>query len=139
MRRFAAYDALAHEFSADDLRHIREDEWRAHNQQYKVPNASMPAMIGNMLSHFEIWRSLLRMGDPYLLVMEDDVILLKDDFTAEVSKLGEKDCGKRFGYRAAWEATFTLKRTDFGMSYGVEQGILGDEVRVTLALEGVRK
>lgn len=59
--------------------------------------------------------------------------------TAEVTKLGEKDCGKRFGYRAAWEATFTLKRTDFGMSYGVEQGILGDEVRVTLALEGVRK
>ena len=59
--------------------------------------------------------------------------------TAEVSKLGEKDCGKRFGYRAAWEATFTLKRTDFGMSYGVEGGVLSDEVRVTLALEGVRK
>ena len=84
VRRFAAYDALTHEFSADDLRHIQEDEWRAHNQQYQVPNASMPALICNVLAHFEIWRSLLRTRDPYLLVMQDDVILLKDDFADEV-------------------------------------------------------
>lgn len=86
VRRFTAYDALTHEFSSDDLRHIREDEWRAHNQRYQVPNASMPALICNVLSHFEIWRSLLRTGDPYLLVMQDDVILLKDDFANEVGK-----------------------------------------------------
>jgi polyisoprenoid-binding protein YceI len=32
-------------------------------------------------------------------------------------------------------STFTIKRSDFGMDYGVEQGILGDEVTVILNLE----
>lgn len=33
-------------------------------------------------------------------------------------------------------ATFTIKRSDFGMTYGVEGGALGDEVTVMVGLEG---
>ena len=36
------------------------------------------------------------------------------------------------------EATFTIKRTDFGMDTYVANGALGDEVQVTVALEGKR-
>lgn len=58
---------------------------------------------------------------------------------AALTLTGEKDIGGRMGYRAGWEATFTIKRSDFGMTYGIDQGMLGDEVAVTVAIEGVRK
>lgn len=37
------------------------------------------------------------------------------------------------------EATFTVKRSDFGMTYGTADGALGDEVAVTVALEGAKR
>ena len=39
--------------------------------------------------------------------------------------------GQRWGY----EAKFTVKRSDFGMNYGIAQKVLGDEVDVTVSLE----
>ena len=41
--------------------------------------------------------------------------------------------------RAGVEAVFTVKRSEFGMKYGVEKGTLGDQVRVVVSLEGMRK
>jgi polyisoprenoid-binding protein YceI len=41
------------------------------------------------------------------------------------------------GARAGFETTFTIKRSEYGMNWGVEKGMLGDEVRITVALEGV--
>jgi polyisoprenoid-binding protein YceI len=40
-------------------------------------------------------------------------------------------------YRAGIETTFTIKRSDFGMT--AMPGALGDEVRLTVALEGIRQ
>ena len=45
----------------------------------------------------------------------------------------------RFGFRAGFECTFTVKRSDFGMDLFVEEGTLGDEVTITAAIEGVRQ
>jgi polyisoprenoid-binding protein YceI len=55
------------------------------------------------------------------------------------AKLEHVGSGKDpFGmYRTGFEATFTLKRSDFGMK-AMLQGI-GDEVRVTAAFEGIRQ
>ncbi len=39
--------------------------------------------------------------------------------------------------RAGFEATFELKRSDFGVSYGVEKKMIGDETRVVVSLEGI--
>lgn len=51
--------------------------------------------------------------------------------TAMVEKTGEGDfMGPRVGY----EAKFTIKRSDFGMEYGVAKNALSDEVQVTVAL-----
>jgi polyisoprenoid-binding protein YceI len=59
--------------------------------------------------------------------------------TAKLVVTGERDAGGRFGYRVGMDATFTIKRTDFGMSYGVDQGSLGDEVTLMVGFAGVRK
>ena len=41
------------------------------------------------------------------------------------------------GYREGFEATFTIKRSDFGMKYMLRG--LEDEVRLTVSVEGVRR
>ncbi len=61
------------------------------------------------------------------------------EVTIRMEKIGEKDLGERFGYRAGFEGTLRIKRTDFGMGWGVDKGMLGDEVKLTLAFEGVKK
>jgi polyisoprenoid-binding protein YceI len=38
--------------------------------------------------------------------------------------------------RAGFEATFTVKRSEFGVSYGTDNGALGDDTRVVVCLEG---
>jgi polyisoprenoid-binding protein YceI len=40
------------------------------------------------------------------------------------------------GPKAGFEAQFTVKRSQFGVNYGVEKGAIGDEVRVIVGLEG---
>ncbi|MBW2172175.1 MAG: YceI family protein [Deltaproteobacteria bacterium] len=41
------------------------------------------------------------------------------------------------GYRTGYETTFTIKRSDFGMTTMLNG--VGDEVRITVSIEGVRK
>lgn len=57
----------------------------------------------------------------------------------DATHVGERALGKRFGHRAGWEATLTIKRSEFGMKYAVANGILGDEVKLTISLEGIRQ
>lgn len=45
--------------------------------------------------------------------------------------------GMRGEYRAGWETTFTIKRSEYGMTTMLEG--LSDEVRLTVAVEGVRQ
>lgn len=52
-----------------------------------------------------------------------------------VSKTGEGDF---YGPRVGYEATFTIKRSDFGMDYGVAKNALGDEVTLMVGLELVK-
>lgn len=42
---------------------------------------------------------------------------------------------KMMGKRAGYSTTFTIKRSDFGMNYGVAQKALGDEVTLMVDLE----
>jgi polyisoprenoid-binding protein YceI len=54
--------------------------------------------------------------------------------TATVEYCGMADMGR--GPRAGFEATFTVKRSEFGMKYGVDKGAIGDDVKVVVGLEG---
>ncbi len=54
--------------------------------------------------------------------------------TAKLEFTGAASMGG--GAKAGFEATFTIKRSEFGVNYGVENGALGDDVRVVVCLEG---
>jgi polyisoprenoid-binding protein YceI len=57
--------------------------------------------------------------------------------TAAVEFTGAK--AGAMGDRAGYEAILTIKRSEFGMKYGVDNGMLGDDVRIVVNLEGVKK
>ncbi len=59
------------------------------------------------------------------------------NITAKVEWLGTL-AGRR-GERCGFETTFTVKRSEFGMTYGVEQGVLGDDVRIVVGLEAIKR
>lgn len=45
------------------------------------------------------------------------------------------------GYRSGFEATTTIKRSDYGMNYGLGEGqggAVGNEVEITLLIEGIK-
>ena len=56
--------------------------------------------------------------------------------TVNMEKTGHVD-GRR-GEMVGFETEFELKRSEFGMNYGVESGSLGDKVKVIVALEAKR-
>ena len=56
--------------------------------------------------------------------------------TVQMEFVGQGDKGPR-GYRAGFDVTFSIKRSDYGMNY--MQGMLGDEVTIMAGLEGVRQ
>ena len=56
--------------------------------------------------------------------------------TIDLQHIGSRDTG-RMGQRCGFETTFTIKRSDFGMTY-MPNG-LGDEVTLMISLEGVKK
>lgn len=58
--------------------------------------------------------------------------------TVQMKKIGEGDTG-RAGYRSGVEAVGKIKRSQWGMTYGIDNGALGDTVMFHINLEGVRK
>jgi polyisoprenoid-binding protein YceI len=56
--------------------------------------------------------------------------------TAEVEHVGT---GEFRGKRAGYEAVLDIKRSEFGSTYGVEQNVLSDDVRLIVSLEGVQR
>ena len=55
------------------------------------------------------------------------------DISAKVLETGKVTTEK--GSLAGFEASFSFKRSDFGMDYGLDNGGLGDEVSVVVAIE----
>jgi polyisoprenoid-binding protein YceI len=61
----------------------------------------------------------------------------KKSVTMTVEKTGE---GEMMGSKVTgWMTTFTIKRSDFGMKYALDKGMLGDEVTLMIALETKQK
>lgn len=59
------------------------------------------------------------------------------EITARIENLAAANT--QMGYRSGFETTFTVKRSDFGMDLYVDSGMLGDEVEITVSVEGVRE
>jgi len=58
--------------------------------------------------------------------------------TVRLEKTGSIADHPRMGTREGWETTFVIKRSDFGMNYGIEAGALGDEVTIVLGLQTIK-
>ena len=54
--------------------------------------------------------------------------------TVRVDWLGTSD--SRRGKTCGLETEFTVKRSEFGINYGVSMGMLGDEIKIIVAIEG---
>jgi len=59
----------------------------------------------------------------------------KKSVTMTVQKTGEGDF---YGPRVGYEATFQIKRSEFGMDYGIAKNALGDTVDLMVGLELVK-
>jgi polyisoprenoid-binding protein YceI len=57
--------------------------------------------------------------------------------TAEIEHTGTSET--RAGRRIGFEARFAVKRSEFGVSYGVDNNMLGDETKVIVGLEAVHQ
>lgn len=57
--------------------------------------------------------------------------------TATLTWMGEKS-DPRGGTRSGFEAKLVINRSDYGVSYGVENGALGDEVTLIVGITGTR-
>lgn len=78
-------------------------------------------------------------GDGKFAVTGDLELLGKSKkISFEATKIGEGPDPWE-GFRAGLHASFTFKRSDYGMSWGIENGSVGDEVFVEISLEGIRE
>lgn len=57
--------------------------------------------------------------------------------TTEVEWTGSAQMGP--SHRCGFHTTFTVNRSDYGVMYGVANGMVGDETSVILSMEGVRQ
>lgn len=81
-----------------------------------------------------VGRKATSVGDGIWNVVGD--LTIRDvtrEVTARLERTGVSET--RMGSRCGFEATFAVKRSDHGMTYGVEQKMLGDEVRVIVGIE----
>ncbi len=62
------------------------------------------------------------------------------EVTIALERIGTRNLGDEFGgVRTGFDGTVTFKRSDFGMKYGLDMDLLGDEIKLILGLEGTRK
>ncbi|MEK7485339.1 MAG: YceI family protein [Planctomycetota bacterium] len=59
------------------------------------------------------------------------------EVTVDIEHTGSGKANEKFGYRSGFLSTFTIKRSDFGMNY--MEGLLGEEIQITVSLEGTLK
>jgi polyisoprenoid-binding protein YceI len=71
-------------------------------------------------------------GDKLAVTGELAMAGKKKEVTIPVEKVGE---GEFHGKRVGFSSTFTIKRSEFGMNYGIAQNALGDEVTLMIDLE----
>ena len=58
--------------------------------------------------------------------------------TAKVEKTGEGK-GMKGESRTGFEASFAVKRSDFGVKWGLDNGAVGDDVQLWVSLEVIKK
>lgn len=58
--------------------------------------------------------------------------------TVEIDWVGDRP-DPRGGYRSGFDTTLTIDRSEFGVSYGVDVGVLGDKTDIMIGLTGMKQ
>ena len=77
-----------------------------------------------------------KMGDNWKVMGEMTMHGVNKAVEVDMEFVGRADVGR--GDRVGFETTFTIKRSDFGMNWGVENGALGDATKIIVSLEGIK-
>ena len=77
-----------------------------------------------------------KMGDNWKVMGEMTMHGVTKVIEVDMEFVGRADAGR--GDRVGFETTFTVKRSDFGMKWGVENGALGDATKIIVSLEGIK-
>ena len=77
-----------------------------------------------------------KMGDNWKVTGEMTMHGVTKPVEVDMEFVGRADVGR--GDRVGFETTFTIKRSDFGMNWGVENGALGDTTKIIVSLEGIK-
>lgn len=79
--------------------------------------------------------SVKKAGDGYQVAGQLALHGVTKDLSLEVRQTGLNEADGRHPATIGFETHFRIKRSDFGMDYGLEANSLGDEVEVMLAVE----
>ena len=77
-----------------------------------------------------------KLGDDWRVMGEMTMHGVTKAVEVDMEFVGRADVGR--GDRVGFETTFTVKRSDFGMNWGVENGALGDATKIIVSLEGIK-
>lgn len=80
--------------------------------------------------------SAKKMGDDWKIMGEMNMHGVTKAVEVDMEFVGRADFGR--GDRIGFETSFTVKRSDFGMNWGVEKGSLGDTTKIIVSLEGIK-
>ena len=80
--------------------------------------------------------SAKKTGDNWKVMGEMNMHGVTKAVEVDMEFVGRADVGR--GDRVGFETTFTVKRSDFGMNWGVENGSLGDATKIIVSLEGIK-
>ena len=80
--------------------------------------------------------SAKKMGDDWKIMGEMNMHGVTKTVEVDMQFVGRADFGR--GDRIGFETSFTVKRSDFGMNWGVEKGSLGDTTKIIVSLEGIK-
>ena len=80
--------------------------------------------------------SAKKMGDDWKVMGEMNMHGVTKTVEVDMEFVGRADFGR--GDRIGFETSFTVKRSDFGMNWGVEKGSLGDTTKIIVSLEGIK-
>ncbi len=80
---------------------------------------------------------IAKAGDGFEVSGDLTMLGVTKPINAKVKFTGHSDM-PRLGKRSGYEVSFEIKRSDFGMKYGLPD-VLGDDVKVLIALEAVLK
>jgi polyisoprenoid-binding protein YceI len=83
-------------------------------------------------------KTVAKKGDDFEVAGDFTMHGVTKPLTVTVKPTGTSN-DQRMGPKSGFETEFTVKRSDFGMNYGIEKKALGDEVKVTLSIEASGK